>query len=81
MSNQKGNTATFRFNFFDVGFTDFSYLVGCGEQTEEVVLSDKKRIESENGSKAAFVVSTENASMFEDFPCNPLGVYTIHGNW
>lgn len=43
--------------------------------TEESVVSDKKRMESEADKKPAFLVDTSDASMFEDFPSNPLGLY------
>lgn len=49
-------------------------MQNTGEETTETVVSDKKRIEAEGEKKPAFVVKTDDAPLFEDFPCNPLGV-------
>ena len=48
----------------------------AAEVLEEVV-SDKIREKAEEDKKEAFYVSLENASDYEDFPCNDLGMYLI----
>lgn len=40
-------------------------------------MSDKIREKAEEEKKEAFYVSLENASDYEDFPCNDLGMYSI----
>lgn len=40
-------------------------------------MSDTQRMNSKESIKEAFYVNTQDAYMFEDFPCNPVGVYII----
>ena len=77
MDSFKGNSASFCFNFFDVINKWKNYQQDKESEAQETVDSDNKRITSKEAIKEAFYINTEDAAMFEDFPCNPVGVSFI----
>lgn len=44
---------------------------------QESVASDTVRLSSKDSNKQAFYINVEDALLYEDFPCNPVGVYTM----